>query len=178
MVSTTHTFFMNRKIQSPLYLYSLIPAERELSYNLRMPHLYDPQIERTMRFSNTYFQNCVSERNRLDVSERSCTTISEFKKRLPLRIGPPSKRFIFNIHDLIGIKLLTQLQVEFSGLHEHRFRHNILCSSPFCSCQTGIEDNDHFLLHCPFFSSHRRDLLDMLSSSIDFDIMRIFLRSR
>ena len=45
-----------------------------------MPHPYDPQIERTMRFSNTYFQNCISEWNRLDVSERSCTTISEFKK--------------------------------------------------------------------------------------------------
>ena len=86
--------FMNWKIQSPLYLYSLIPAERELCYNLRMAHLYDPQIERTMRFSNTFFQNCVSEWNRLDVSERSCTTISEFKKRLLLRIRS-SKRSIY-----------------------------------------------------------------------------------
>ena len=125
-----------------------------------------------MRFSNTYFQNCIIEWNRLDVSERSCTTISEFKKRLLLRIRP-SKRSIFNIHDLTGIKVLTRLRVEFSDLHEHRFRHNFLCSSPFCSCQTGIEDNEHFLLHCPCFSSHRRDLLDLLSRSIDFDIMRL-----
>ena len=49
-----------------------------------MPHPYDPQIERTMRFSNIYFQNCISEWNRLDVSERSCTTISEFN---PIRPG-------------------------------------------------------------------------------------------
>ena len=104
-------------MQSLLYLYSLIPAERELSYNPRMAHLYDPQIERTMRFSNTYFQNCVSEWNRPDVSERSCTTISEFKKRLLLRIRP-SKIPIFNIHYLIRIKLLTGLRVEFSDLHE------------------------------------------------------------
>ena len=135
-----------------------------------MPHPHDPEIERTMRFSNTCFQNCISEWNRLDVSERSCTTISEFKKRLLLRIRP-SKRSIFNIHDLTGIKLLTRLRVEFTDLHEHRFRHNFLCSSPFCSCQTGIEDNGHFLLHCPRFSSHRRDLLDLLSRLIDFDIM-------
>ena len=135
-----------------------------------MPHPYDPQIERTMRFSNTCFQNCISEWNRLDVSEHSCTTISEFEKRLQLHIRP-SKRSIFNIHDLTGIKFLTRLRVEFSNLHEHRFSHNVLCSSPFCSCQTGIEDNDHFLLHCPRFSSHRRDLFDLLSRSIDFDIM-------
>ena len=88
-----------------------------------MPHPYDPQIERTMRFSNTYFQNCISEWNRLDVSDRSCTTISEFKKRLLLHIRP-SKRSIFDIHDLTGIKLLTRLRVECSDLHEHRFRHN------------------------------------------------------
>ena len=127
-----------------------------------MANLYDPQIERTMRFLNTCFQNCVSEWNRPDVSEHSGTTISEFKKRLLLHIRP-SKISTFDIHDLIGIKLLTRLRVEFSDLHEHRFRHNFLCSSPFCSCQTGIEDNDL-----------QRDLLNLLSRSIDFDIMCIF----
>ena len=58
----THSYKLTNT-QSPLYLYSLIPAERELSYNLRMPHPYDPQSERTMRFSNTYFQNCKCEWN-------------------------------------------------------------------------------------------------------------------
>ena len=33
-----------------------------------------------------------------------------------------------------------------------------------CYCQTGIEDNEHFLLHCPCFSSHRKILLDQVSS--------------
>ena len=51
----TH-FYKLKNTQSPLYLYSLIPAERGLRYNLRMPHPYDPQTE---RFSNTYFQNCI-----------------------------------------------------------------------------------------------------------------------
>ena len=41
-------FYKLKNIQSPLYLYSLIPAECELSYNLRMPHPDDPQIERTI----------------------------------------------------------------------------------------------------------------------------------
>ena len=44
-------------------------------YNLSIPYPYDPQIERTMRFLNTYFQNCISEWNWLDVSERSSPCI-------------------------------------------------------------------------------------------------------
>ena len=132
-----------------------------------MLHPYDPQIEKTMRFLNTYFQNCISEWNWLDVSEGSCTTISELEKRLLLRIGP-SKRPIFNIHDLTGIKLLTRLRVEFSDLYEHRFRHNFLCSSPFCSCQTIIKDNEHFLLHCPHFLP-----IEETSLTCSLDIMRL-----
>ena len=65
----TH-FYKLRSTQSPLYLYNLIPPERDLNYNLRIPYDYDQHIERTARFSHTYFQNCVSEWNRLDVSMR------------------------------------------------------------------------------------------------------------
>ena len=89
----TH-FYKLKNTQSSLYLYILIPAERELRYNLRMPHPYDPQIERTMRFWNTYFQNCISEWNRLDVSERSCTTISEFKRDYCCVLDPPKDLYL------------------------------------------------------------------------------------
>ena len=139
---------------------------------LRMPYDYDQHIERTTRFSHTYFQNCVSEWNRLDVSMRSSQTISEFKRKLLKLIRPP-KRSIFNIYDPEGIKLLTQLRVEFSDLRYHRYRHNFHCESPSCLCQTGIEDNEHFLLHCPRFSAQRRLLLELVSKSADVDIMRL-----
>ena len=102
-----------------------IPPERHLNYNLRMRYDYDQHIGRTTRFSHTYFQNCVSEWNRLDVSMRSSQTISEFKGKLFKLIRPP-KRSIFNIYDLEGIKLLTQLRVEFSDLRYHRHRHNFV----------------------------------------------------
>ena len=71
---------------------------------------------------------------------------------------------MFNIHDLDGVKLLTRLRVEFSDLRSHRFNHNFHCSDPSCLCKTSIEDNEHFLLHCPSFSSQRKDLLDLVSS--------------
>ena len=86
------------------------------------------------------------------------------------------KKSIFNIHDLKGIKLLTQLRVEFSDLRNHRYRHNFHCLSPSCLCKTGNEDNEHFLLHCPRFSSQRRVLLDQVSKSVDIDIMRLSSR--
>ena len=118
----TH-FYKLRSTRSPLYLYNLIPPEHDLNYNLRMPYDYDQHIERTTRFSHTYFQNCVSEWNRLDVSMCSSQTISELKRKLIKLIRPP-ERSIFNIYDLEGIRLLTQLRVEFSDLRYHRYRHN------------------------------------------------------
>ena len=103
---------------------------------------------------------------------RSSQIISEFKRKLLKLIRPP-KRSIFNIYDLEGIKLLTQLRVEFSDLRCHRYRHNFHCASPTCLCQTGIEDNEYFLLHCPRFSLQCRFLLELVSKSADVDIMRL-----
>ena len=167
----TH-FYKLRCTRSPLYLHNLIPPECDLNYNLRMPYNYNQHIERTTRFSHTYFQNCVSEWNRLDVSMRSSQTLSEFKRKLFKLIRPP-KRSIFNIYDLEGIKLLTQLLVDFSDLHYHRYRHNVHCASPTCLCMTGIKDNEHFLLHCPRFSLQHRFLLESVSKSADVDIVRL-----
>ena len=135
-----------------------------------MPYDYDQHIERTTRFSHTYYQNCVSEWNRPNVSMRSSQTISEFKRKLIKLIRPP-KRSIFNIYDLEGTRLLTQLRVEFSDLRYDRYRHNFPWTSLTCLCQTGIEDNEHFLLHCPRFSLQHRPLLELVFNSADVDIM-------
>ena len=80
---------------------------------------------------------------------------------------------MFNIHDMDRVKLLTQLRVEFSDLRSHRVNHNFHCLDPSCLCKTGIEDNVHFLLHCPRFSSQRKGLLDLVSSLTGIEAMRI-----
>ena len=56
----TH-FFRLRQSRSPLYLYNLIPAEREVNYSLRRIHAFDQRNERTDRYANTHFQNCPKE---------------------------------------------------------------------------------------------------------------------
>ena len=59
-------------------------------------------------------------------------------------------------------------RLQFSRLNEHRFRHSFDCLDPVCLCAN--EDNEHFLLHCPFFEEARRDLLVSLSDIPGLDI--------
>ena len=87
-----------------------------------------------------------------------------------MRVVRPTKKFIFDVHDNEGVRQLTRLRVQFSDLREHRFRHRFHCSNPMCLCQTGIEDNEHFLLHCPYYTNYRKYLLDRFSNIVDRDL--------
>ena len=129
----TH-FFKLSKSESPQYLYNLVPPLHEVKYDLRRPRAFEQCAERTNRFSNTYFQSCPCEWNQLDLSIQSCQNISEFKRKLIQLVRPPTNS-IFNIHDIIGTKLLTRFRVEFSDLRCHKFRHDFNCSNPSCLVQ-------------------------------------------
>ena len=143
-----------------------------MHYNLRIPRYFEPNISRTKRFSNTYFQNSINEWNSLDVSIRKCETVSQFKTKLINLVRPP-KKSTFKIHDINGIKLLTRLRFEFSDLRSHRFRHNFNGASPLCLCQTGIEDNEHYFLHVhyPRFAHQRKIMLDLVCRIANINIM-------
>ena len=161
-------FYSLCKSKAPAYLYSEIPQQRNLVYNLRNPHCYEQPTGRTIRYSNSYFHNTISEWDLLDNKVRNSSSISQFKKNL-LGIIRPSKNPTYNIRDILGIRLLTKLRVEFSALNGHRFKHNFVCLSPMCVCGTGTEDNEHFLLHCPLYSILRQDLFDQLSDIDGFN---------
>ena len=45
--------------------------------------------------------------------------------------------------------------------------------NPSCLCLAGIEDKEHFLLHYPSFATQRRDLLELVSSMSNAEIMRL-----
>ena len=70
---------------------------------------------------------------------------------------------MYNISDKDGIKCLTTIRLKFSALNEHKFRHRFDCLSPCCTCGEAVEDNEHFLLHCPRFETMRTDILGQLS---------------
>ena len=67
---------------TPQYLFEEIPPERDISYNLRHARAYDPIIPRTVRFSNTYFQNVLYEWNLLDNEIKNSASLGEFKRKV------------------------------------------------------------------------------------------------
>ena len=112
-------FYNLRNDQRPLHLFSEIPQERILHYSLRRPSVYEPNVKSTERFSDTYFQNCLSEWNQLDEAIKKSPTIYVFKKEL-VRLVRPTKKSFFGIHNIEGVRLLTRLRVQFSDLREHK----------------------------------------------------------
>ena len=80
--------------------------------------------------------------------EKNSISLSQFKNKL-LKIVRPEESSIYSISDIEGVRLLTKLCLKFSMLNEHKFRHNFDSLTPFCTCGNDIEDNEHFLLHCP-----------------------------
>ena len=162
-------FFVLKKQRSPQYLVTEIPNERQLTYNLRNPRIYDQNIGRTNRFANTHFQNTFIEWNKLDNEVKHCVSIAQFKNKLLSTIRPVGNS-VYNVHDIIGVRYLTKLRLQFSALNEHKFRHNFDCLSPVCICGTAKEDNEHFLLHCPLYDIMRCDLLCQLLEISGLDI--------
>ena len=130
-----------------------------MPYRLRSSRSYALPVNRTVRFSNKYFQSTPFEWNLLDEDTRNSVSIGEFKRKLLVQIRPPC-RSVHNVHNITGIRNLTRLRVGFSHLNEHQFRHNFDCLSPLFVCGIGNEDNEHFLLHCPLFANARRVSLD------------------
>ena len=75
---------------------------------------------------------------------------------------------MFNIHNPIGIKLLTRLRLGLSHLNEHRFNHKFQnCTSPKCICSFENESTTHFFLHCHFYIPIRATLFDNLKEIVN-----------
>ena len=87
------------------------------------------------------------------------------------------------IHDPLGLKLLTRLRLCLSHLNEHRFNHNFdSCINPLCSCSLEVESIKHFFLHCHHYTNIHKTFLntvEMINESIlnvnDDDLIKILL---
>ena len=71
---------------------------------------------------------------------------------------------VFSVCDPCVVKLLTHLRLQFSHLKEHKFRHGFGdTASPMCGCNAEIEDTEHFLLRCHFYSIQRFELFNNIN---------------
>ena len=74
---------------------------------------------------------------------------------------------MFNIHNPVGIKLLTRLKLGLNHLNEHSFNHKFQnCTSPTCICSFENESTTHFFLHCHFYIPIRTTLFDNLKEIV------------
>ena len=158
-------FFNIVSCNSPVYLYSLLPAKQR-SYDPIISNLFRKFTSHTSFFKDSFFPYCTSEWNKLGPNLRNSDSISIFKKGL-LAFIRPKQCYIYNIIDPPGLKLLTRLRVNLSHLREHKFRHNFLNTlNPLCSCSLEIKSTSHYLLRCPFYTHIRKTLLDNITNLI------------
>ena len=73
----------------------------------------------------------------------------------------PRENSVFANHDINGLKSLARLRLNFSQLHEHKFRHNFShIVNLMCSCGVEPEATLHYLLHCDPHSACRKEFLN------------------
>ena len=95
-------------------------------------------------------------------------TLNKFKESINCFIRP-EESFCTNSNKY-GMKLLTQIRVDFSDLRDHRYNHKFNCPSPICSCGSGEETSTHFLLCCPRYSHIRSNYLSKISQIVKSDV--------
>ena len=146
---------------SPSYLFDYLPSR---TISQRYPNCFNSFNCRTVSFQNYFFPHSVNQWNQLNPEIRNSTSLHIFRKGL-FRLIKPLENSIYNIHDPLGIKLLTRLRLEFSQLRDHKFRHNFQDTlNPMCTCSLEPENTSHFLLHCHNHDNPRITLMSDLST--------------
>ena len=155
--------------KSPSYLFNLIPNFNRVQ-NTRLSYNIPPIKVKHDYFKNSFFLSAISEWNKLDLNIRNSASLNVFKKKLLYFIRPCANS-IFDIHNPLGIKLLTRLRLGLSPLHEHKFRHCFQDTlNPLCECAKDIESTMHFFLHCTNFLIPRQTLFQKIRN-IDDNIL-------
>ena len=150
---------------TPAYLFEHVPKEAPRPLRSFIPKA---PIAKTERYQNSFFPYCINEWNSLEKDIKYSPSLENFKRSINSLIRPEES--FCTDSNKYGMKLLTQLRVDFSDLREHRFNHKFNCQSPICSCGNGEETVTHFLLCCPRFSHLRSDYLSKISQIVKSDV--------
>ena len=121
----------------PTYLSPLLPDMREQRCKLRKTNSIVAPKYRTDVLKNSFFPHCNHEWNNLSLEFRKVKSLSLFRTRLISLLGPV-KGQLFGIHDLPGVRRLTQLRLGLCPLRKHRLRHNFLDTNYQCACHTTV----------------------------------------
>ena len=139
------------KRNSPQYLSNYLKGNNNSVYKTRSASqiLLNSSRTRTEKLKNSVFLFCISDWNKLSNLTKQSESIKKLKNILT--------------HDSQGVKLLSQVRLNFSQLNEHKFRYCFKeCVSHVCGCGLEIESTQHFFLRCHFCHVERSGLLNSL----------------
>ena len=116
-------------------------------------------------FKKTFFLSTIIKWNKLDLAIQNSASFNSFKKNI-LKFIRPAPNGIFQCPNLKGIKYLTRLQVNFSQLLEHKFKHSFQYTiNPICTCSLEAEMTNYFIFHCPYYENERHIILASICST-------------
>ena len=151
---------------TPAYTRDPIPHLHELPYSFRARAAIGQIYARTDKYKSTFYPHCLAEWENIDPETRNAPSLGVFKAKLNKIIRPTPKQ-VFGIHDPKGLATLTQLRVGLSALNFHKFRHNFNDTlNPMCPINDGVEDTEHFLLHCHSYHLQRNSLLSHVQATL------------
>ena len=101
-------------------MYEIIPPFINSFIN---PDLFPSFTCRTEYFKSSFSPSVINDWNKFYSKTRNSASYLNFINPL-INFVRPLENKIFNIHDQVGVKLLTRLRLSFSRLTEHEFRHN------------------------------------------------------
>ena len=85
---------------------------------------------------------------------------------------------LFSIYDPLGFKLLTRLRLQFSHLHEHKFRHGFEDTiNAMCACGSEVETAEYFLLRYHLYSPQRLELFENLEK-VDASFLNLNVKDK
>ena len=138
----------------------------KIPYSFRARAAIGQIYARTDKYKSTFYPHCLAEWEHIDPETRNAPSLGVFKAKLNKIIRPTPKQ-VFGIHDPKGLATLTQLRVGLSALNFHKLRHNFNDTlNPMCPINDGVEDTEHFLLHCHSYHLQRNSLLSHVKATL------------
>ena len=143
--------------QTPLYLREKLPPMESKSSKIlpqvQIPNQFSVKYG-TDRYLHSFFPDATKNWNNIITDFEDLPTFEALKKHL-ISLYRPAIRPIFDIHSP-HLRHIFQLRVGLSHLRHHKKRHKFADTlSDKCLCKKGVEDTHHFLMSCPFYTSHR-----------------------
>ena len=136
----------------PSYLFSLIPNTVQ-SYQTRTIDNITKHQCRTEAIKSSFFPWTITKWSTLDLQIWNLS-YTAFRKHF-IDESRPVPNSVFNIHNPIGIELLTRLRLGLSYLNEHRFNHKFQNGTNLNGIHSihssENESTTHLLLHCHFY---------------------------